>query len=54
VERFYPGVALRREMGTHDALIANDRAREVLGFEPEFSWRDEVSPDEVPSTLGPR
>jgi hypothetical protein len=23
----------------------------VLGFEPELSWRDEVSPDEVPSTL---
>jgi nucleoside-diphosphate-sugar epimerase len=54
VERFYPGVPLKREMGPHDALISNDRAREVLGFEPEFSWRDEVSPDEVPSTLGPR
>ena len=51
VERFYPGVPLKHPMGAHDALISNDRAREVLGFEPEFSWRDEVSPDDVPSTL---
>lgn len=51
VGRFYPDVPLKRPMGEYDALIANDRAREVLGFEPEFSWRDEVSPDEVPSTL---
>lgn len=51
VERFYPAVPLKRPMGPSDALIANDRAREVLGFEPEFSWRDEVSPDQVPSTL---
>lgn len=51
VERFYPGVPLKRPMGTHDALIANDRAREVLGFVPEFSWRDEVAPEQVPSTL---
>jgi UDP-glucose 4-epimerase len=51
VERFYPGVPRRRQMGEYDALIANDRAREVLGFEPQYSWRDEVSPDQVPSTL---
>lgn len=51
VERFYPGVPLKRSMGTYDALIANDRARDVLGFEPEFSWRDEVPPDQVPSSL---
>ena len=51
VERFYPGVPLKRPLGEHEALIANDRAREVLGFEPEFSWRDEVSPADVPSTL---
>jgi len=51
VERFYPGVPLKRPLGAHEALIANDRARQVLGFEPELSWRDEVSPDEVPSTL---
>jgi nucleoside-diphosphate-sugar epimerase len=51
VERYYPGVPLARPMGTYDALIANDRAREVLGFEPTFSWRDEIAPETIPTTL---
>ncbi|HYP47190.1 MAG TPA: NAD(P)-dependent oxidoreductase [Thermoleophilaceae bacterium] len=51
VERYYPGVPLKRPLGDYGSLIANDRAREVLGFEPELSWRDEVSPEQVPSTL---
>jgi hypothetical protein len=29
------------ESGT---LLAIDRARQVLGFEPRHSWRDHVSP----------
>lgn len=51
IERFYPGVELRRPLGAYDSLIANDRAREVLGFTPERSWRDEVAPETVPSTI---
>ena len=51
VDRYYPGVPLERPLGTYDSLIANDRANEVLGFRPGRSWRDEVSPDTVPSTL---
>ncbi len=53
VARYYPGVPLKRPLGTYGSLIANDRAREVLDFEPELSWRDEVSADELPSTLDP-
>lgn len=51
VERFYPGVPLARPMGEYESLISNDRAREVLGFEPELSWRDEISPDRIPTSL---
>ena len=38
----YPGVELRRDVGRHGTLLAIDRAREVLGYEPQHSWRDEV------------
>ena len=38
----YPGVELRRDVGEHGTLLAIDRAREVLGYEPQHSWRDEV------------
>ena len=47
IERFYPGVPLRREMGPNDSLISGDRAREVFGFEPKRSWRDEVALERV-------
>ncbi|MFY9930457.1 MAG: NAD(P)-dependent oxidoreductase [Streptosporangiaceae bacterium] len=38
----FPGVELTRDVGTHGTLLAMDRARQVLGFEPEHSWRDHV------------
>ncbi len=40
----YPGVKLTRDVGEHGTLLAIDRAREVLGFSPEHSWRDHVQP----------
>jgi nucleoside-diphosphate-sugar epimerase len=39
----YPGVKLTRDVGEHGTLLAIDRAREVLGFTPEHSWRDHVT-----------
>jgi nucleoside-diphosphate-sugar epimerase len=39
----FPGVRLTRDIGESGTLLAIDRAREVLGFEPEHSWRDHVT-----------
>ena len=39
----YPGVKLTRDVGEHGTLLAIDRAREVLGYEPAHSWRDHVT-----------
>jgi nucleoside-diphosphate-sugar epimerase len=38
----FPGVKLTREVAGFGTLLAIDRAREVLGFEPQHSWRDHV------------
>jgi nucleoside-diphosphate-sugar epimerase len=38
----FPGVPLTREVGEFGTLLAIDRARKVLGFEPRHSWRDHV------------
>jgi len=40
----YPGVKLTRDVGEFGTLLAIDRAREVLAFEPAHSWRDHVQP----------
>ena len=40
--RFYEGVELRRELGEHETFYSIDKARRLLGYEPEHSWRDEL------------
>jgi nucleoside-diphosphate-sugar epimerase len=40
----FPGVPLTRDINEFGTLLAIDRAREVLGFDPAHSWRDHVSP----------
>jgi nucleoside-diphosphate-sugar epimerase len=36
----FPGVALKREVGPNETLLSIDKARRVLGYEPQHSWRD--------------
>jgi len=36
----FPGVALTREIGEFETLLAIDGARALLGFAPAHSWRD--------------
>lgn len=35
----FPGVPLTREVGEHETLLSIDKARRLLGFEPQHSWR---------------
>ena len=44
VAEVFPGVEVRRELGEHETLLGIDKARRVLGYEPEHSWRDHASP----------
>ncbi|HET9653938.1 MAG TPA: NAD(P)-dependent oxidoreductase [Kineosporiaceae bacterium] len=39
----FPGVRVTREIDRYGSLLATDRARAVLGFVPEYSWRDHVA-----------
>ena len=38
----FPGVPVTKELGEHETLLSIDKARRVLGYEPEHSWRDTV------------
>lgn len=44
LDRYYPKVEVRRPLGTHESLLSSQRAREVLDFTAEHSWRDHVAP----------
>ena len=43
-DRFYDGVEVRREMGRDETFYAIDKARDLLGYAPQHSWRDVLSP----------
>ncbi|HEY3714656.1 MAG TPA: NAD(P)-dependent oxidoreductase [Jatrophihabitantaceae bacterium] len=36
----FPDVPLARPVGPHETLLSIDKARRVLGYEPQHSWRD--------------
>jgi len=39
VAEVFPEVPVTRELGEHDTLLSIDKARRVLGFRPQHSWR---------------
>ena len=39
-DRFYDGVDVRREMEPDETFYSIDKARRLLGYEPQHSWRD--------------
>ena len=43
LDEVYPDVPRRDEIGDHTTLLSIDKARRVLGYEPEFSWRQAKS-----------
>ena len=40
----FPGVPVTRPLGEHETLLSIDKARRLLGYAPEHSWRDETRP----------
>jgi nucleoside-diphosphate-sugar epimerase len=44
----YPDVPLREGVGDHDTLLSIDKARRMLGYEPEYTWRDQVGDTRTP------
>jgi nucleoside-diphosphate-sugar epimerase len=39
VAEFFPGVPFTEPKGPNDTLLSIDKARRLLGYEPQFSWR---------------
>jgi nucleoside-diphosphate-sugar epimerase len=40
IDTFYDGVEVRREMGRDETFYSIDKARDLLGYAPQHSWRD--------------
>ena len=42
VAEVFPDVPVKGELGVNDTLLSIDKARRLLGYEPQHSWRDEA------------
>jgi nucleoside-diphosphate-sugar epimerase len=42
-EEVFPGVKVTKDLGEHETMLSIDKARRLLGFEPEHSWRNHVA-----------
>ena len=42
MEEVFPTVDIRGPVGEFDTLLSIDKARDVLGYEPDSSWRDHL------------
>ncbi len=42
VAEVFPGVEVRKKLGRNETLLSIDKARSVLGYEPQHTWRDHV------------
>ena len=40
---FFPSVPIRSPIEGYETLLAIDKARHLLGYEPEHTWRDHIS-----------
>jgi hypothetical protein len=40
--RFFPSVPYEPTAGDYDTLLSIQKARTLLGYEPQRSWRDHV------------
>jgi len=42
MDEVYPTVEIRRDLGEFETLLSIDKAGEVLGYEPDYTWRDHL------------
>ncbi|MDW4500110.1 NAD(P)-dependent oxidoreductase [Sulfitobacter sp. D35] len=42
LERYYADVPVRRDVGTHETLFSSAKAKQMLGYQPQHSWRDHL------------
>lgn len=43
IDEYFPDTKIRDNLGEYQSLINNQKAKELLGFQPEHSWRDYVT-----------
>lgn len=51
VNRFFPNVSLKKDVQGYETLMAIDKAKSILGYEPKYSWRSVLNQDGTKKSL---
>jgi nucleoside-diphosphate-sugar epimerase len=43
LREYFPTVAVPDSLGTYQSLMSNAKAKQILGFQPQYTWRDYVA-----------
>lgn len=45
VKKYFPDVAMKRDVKGYETLMSIDKAKEILGYEPRYTWRNVLNKD---------
>ncbi len=45
VNRYFPNVSLKKDIQGYETLMAIDKARQIIGYEPRYTWRIALNND---------
>ena len=40
LDKVFPNIQIKGEIGKNKTLLSNEKAKKVLGFKPEYSWKN--------------
>ncbi|MBM7691453.1 nucleoside-diphosphate-sugar epimerase [Peribacillus deserti] len=51
VKKYFPDVTLKKDVKGHETLMSIDKAKDVLGYEPRYTWRNVLNNDGTTKAL---
>jgi len=43
LKKFYPNVPVKKHLGEFETLLSNEKLKKLLGWQPNYRWREQVS-----------
>lgn len=51
IKKYFPGLRLNRPLKGYETCMAIDKAREILGYNPQYTWRNVLREDGKPKAF---
>ena len=42
LEKVFPKINIKGDIGKNKTLLSNEKAKNILGFKPEYSWKNYI------------